>query len=121
MNIELKTKLEEINRTILHNMQFLMEEQSNQIQEAVIKTLPKENISKDELWDLLNMILPEIDDVKIQVNTAKDAANSIYSKVDSLQDDATEVSDQTEEAVSSLRNLESTIRDYRTIAEQEAA
>ena len=53
MNIELKTKLEEINRTILHNIQFLMEEQSNQIQEAVTKTLPKENISKDELWDLL--------------------------------------------------------------------
>ena len=121
MNSNLETKLKEINQKTLQDIQYLLLRQEEQIQQVVTTIEPEESISKDELWNLLTLILSEVEDIKEQVDEAKESANSIYRKTEDLLNEASEVADKNDDTLISLRDLESTINGYKTVFHQEAA
>ena len=85
MQENIKSKLNTITQTTLQNIKYQLEEQNQQIQNVLMEILPPKNtITKDELWEILNLILSELDDVKDQVSEVKESANSVFSKAESL-------------------------------------
>lgn len=122
MNQELKSKLNSITEITLQNMKYLLEEQNIQIQKALVEILPpKGTITKDELWEILNLILSELDDVNDQVIEAKELANSVFTKAEYLQTEASETADRADNVIYSIKDLESTINSYKGISNHEAA
>ncbi len=122
MNEELKNRLNSINAITVQNIQLLLVSQTTQIEKALMEILPsKETISKDELWEILDLILSELVDVKDQVSEAKDSANSLYTRAESLQDEARETADRADDAIYSITSLKSTINSYKDTSNQEAA
>ena len=122
MQNSIKSKLNSITETTLQNMKYLLEDQNQQIQKALVEIFPsKETITKEELWEILNLILSELDDVKDQVSEVKESANSVFSKAESLQNEASEIADRADDTIYSIKDLTSTINSYKDISNFEAA
>ena len=122
MQENIKSKLNTITETTLQNIKYQLEEQNQQIQNVLMETLPPKNtITKDELWEILNLILSELDDVKDQVSEVKESANSVFSKAESLQNEASEIADRADDTIYSIKDLTSTINSYKDISNFEAA
>ena len=110
--------LEAITQETLQNLKYLLENQNLQIQNLIKEhTEQTHHISKNELWEILDYILSELEEINDEVLHIRENSSEVLSKTEALEYEAKEAVDKADEISYSLRDLKSIIKGYKNTSD----
>ena len=121
MNEKFYKQLKEINTAVLRNMEFLLEEQENQIKKAIKDTILPDSSYKEKPQSALDKFSEDIKEIRKQVSYANINASELYSIVDEASNFSLEVSEEIGRALKKLDSMTKSIKDEKLNLFKEAA
>ena len=124
MNEQLYKQLKEINTTVLRNMEFLLEEQENQIKKAISDNSiasTTDTFYQEKVQNILDKFSEEAENIKDEIDNARRYSENLYMKSDEVFSLASEVSESINDALQKLESMTQSIENEKLNPFKEAA